>query len=205
MAADSRWGSSDRSRRLRWRFRGAWQWPTFAVMTVVDGALVHWLPLAGERTGLVPALLLVGVLNLMTVAVLGRLVGALVRRRRRDLPKVVADDYAGTGLILALAVVFLAIGLAHHPAVTDAREAFSEQSAAVRRWVALHGDAFTRAHVEQADTLRVDRDLFRTCVPSVDPLRWTCVIVDTSVAPPRVRPDTDRESNRSMNRSLGFR
>ncbi len=50
----------DRVRRLRWRLRGAVLWPTFAVLTVADGVLLHLLPIAGDVIGLVPALLLAG-------------------------------------------------------------------------------------------------------------------------------------------------
>src|SRR4051812_17810009 len=39
---------SVRWRRLRWRLRGAWQWPAFAVLTVVDALLVARLPFQGE-------------------------------------------------------------------------------------------------------------------------------------------------------------
>ena len=34
--------------RLRWRLRGAWQWPTFVVLLVVNAVLLSELPLAGE-------------------------------------------------------------------------------------------------------------------------------------------------------------
>ena len=39
---------SIRLRRLRWRLRGAWQWPVFAVLTVVDAVLIARLPFQGE-------------------------------------------------------------------------------------------------------------------------------------------------------------
>lgn len=205
MATDTDVQGLDRVRRIRWRLRGAWQWPLFAVMTVLDAALLHWLPLAGDGTGWVPALLLAGCLNLIAIAVLGGPGGWLLRRRRPDLPKIVADDYAGTALLGLVAVTFLVIGLVHRPQVVSGREAFADQSQAVRRWVLAHGDAFTRAHVDSADTITVDTDLYRTCVPSPDPRRFTCVYVDTSSEPPVVRADDNRESNASLNRQAGFR
>jgi hypothetical protein len=194
-----------RLRRLRWRMRGAWLWPTFAGVTLGDALLLHWLPLAGDGTGFIPALLLAACLNLIGVAVLGGLGGVLLRRRRPDLPQVVAQDYAGTAVVLAVAGVFLAVGLVHRPEVADDRAAFAAQSAAVRRWVAAFGDPLTRAHVDRADTLRLDEDLYRTCIPQIDPRRWLCVYVDTSAAPPAVRRDANRESNASLNRPGGFR
>jgi hypothetical protein len=194
-----------RLRRLRWRLRGAWLWPTFAIVTVLEMPLLHWLPLSGERTGLVGALLLAACLNLIAVAVIGGLGGAALRRRRRDLPKVVADDYAGTAALALVAVVFVAVGLAHRPETVAEREAFGEQSLAVQRWLAANGGLFERAHAGAATTLRIDADLYRTCVPTRQPRRWLCLVVDTSASPPTVRPDPNHESNASMNPRGGFK
>src|SRR4051794_33586690 len=97
-------------RRLRWRLRGAWLWPAFVVVTLLEIPLLHWLPLAGERTSAIGALLLAGTLNLIAVALLGGLGGIALRRRRRDLPKVVADDYAGTAALALVAAVFVVVG-----------------------------------------------------------------------------------------------
>ena len=192
-------------RRLRWRLRGAWLWPAFAVVTALEVPLLHWLPLAGERTGVVGALLLAGSLNLIAVALLGGLGGVALRRRRRDLPKVVADDYAGTAALALVATVFVAVGLAHQPELADQREAFDEQSLAVRRWLDANADGFERAHISAATTLRIDADLYRTCVPTRDARRWLCLFVDTAASPPGVRPDPNRESNASFNPRGGFR
>jgi hypothetical protein len=185
-------------RRLRWRLRGAWLWPTFAVVTVLEMLLLHWLPLAGERTGLIAALLLAACLNLIAVVLVGGLGGVALRRRRRDLPKVVADDYAGTAALALVAFVFVAVGLAHRPEIHAEREAFGAQSLAAQRWVEANGGLFERAHVRAATTLRIDAGLYRTCVPTLQPRRWLCVIVDTALSPPRVKPDPNRESNASM-------
>lgn len=51
MDAPARSERGDRLTRLRWRVRGAWQWPAFVLLTLADAALLHWLPLAGEGTG----------------------------------------------------------------------------------------------------------------------------------------------------------
>ena len=39
-------------RRLRWRMRGAWQWPAFAVLTLVDALLITRLPFYEEGPGM---------------------------------------------------------------------------------------------------------------------------------------------------------
>jgi hypothetical protein len=195
----------DRRRRLRWKLRGAWLWPAFTVATLLEMLLLHWLPLAGEGTGMLAALLLAGCLNIIAVALFGGLGGVWLRRRRPDLPKVVADNYAGTAALAGLAVVFVVVGIAHRPEISDEHDDFARQRAAVARWVRLHGDAFTRAHVSAATTLRVDAGLYRTCLPSPDPLRWTCVVVDTAATPAHVRRDANRESNASWNPRGDFR
>ena len=46
--------------RLRWRMRGAWLWPSFAIAVFGDAVLMHELPLSGDSTGLFPALLEAG-------------------------------------------------------------------------------------------------------------------------------------------------
>lgn len=192
-------------RRLRWRLRGALLWPTFALVTVLEMLFMHWLPLAGERTDLVPALLLAGCSNVIAVALLGGLGGVALRRRRPDLPKVVADDCAGTAALALVAIVFVVVGLAHRPEVAERRAAFGEQSLAVRGWVDVNGDRFERARVGAATTLRIDTDLYRTCLPGRDPRRWLCLIVHTDSSPPGVTRDPNQQSNASWNPRGDFR
>src|SRR3982074_3479070 len=88
--------------RLRWRIRGAWMWPTFVVPPVPAGGRVHEPPVRGGGMGLLPGVLVAGFSNLFTVAVLAPLIGRLLRRRRTDLPRLIATDYAGTVLLLAV-------------------------------------------------------------------------------------------------------
>jgi hypothetical protein len=192
-------------RRLRWRLSGAWLWPTFVVVTLLEMALLHWLPIAGDGSGWIASLLLAGSLNVVAIALFGGLGGVLLRRRRRDLPKVVADDYAGLAALGAVALAFLVAGLVHRPELVAEHEAFARQSVAVRLWVEANGDDFARAHVDAADSVQVDRDLYRTCVPGPTPKRWLCLIVDTSHQPPRIRRDRSRESNASQNPRGVFR
>jgi hypothetical protein len=192
-------------RRLRWRLRGAQLWPLFAIVTVLEMPLLHWLPLSGERTGLLAALVLAGCLNIIAVALVGGLGGVVLRRRRPDLPKVVADNYAGTAALGAVALAFVGFGIAHRPAIADEHASFGEQQVAVRRWVLVHGDSFTLAHREAATTLLIDTDLYRTCMPGPDPRRWLCLIVETGPSPPRVTRDPNHESNASFNPRGSFR
>jgi hypothetical protein len=196
-AADRRdpWGPR-RLRRLRWRLRGAWQWPTFAALTVADAILLHELPIAGDGPAWVAALLLATFFNLLAVAVAGPLLGLLVRRRRRDLPSVVAADYGGTIALVATAAILVGLGLANRPAIVERQRAFSAQSAAVRQWVA-HADVAPefRRNVDRADTIAWEDDYFRTCIPADDGEHALCLFVDASVSPPGIRVDPNRAPN----------
>ena len=191
----------DWATRMRWRMRGAWMWPTFAALTVLDGVLIHERPLAGDATGLVPALILAAVFNLVAVAALGRMGGWLLRRRRRDLPAVVAHDYAGTVCLFAVALLVALVGALNAPAVEERRADFSAQSAAARRWFLTQAPPAYRRNLRRADSLRLGANLYRTCVPGPDPRRALCLFLNTEQHPPGVRLDPNREPNESFARA----
>src|SRR3954447_6687761 len=115
--------------RLRWRLRGATMWPCFPVALLFDAVLLHWLPISGDTApDLFAAALLAFFFNLVAVAVGAPLLGRFVRRRWGGLPKVVADDRAGTALIAAVAAVLLVVGLVHRPSMQRQARAFDAQA-----------------------------------------------------------------------------
>lgn len=181
--------------RLRWRMRGAWQWPTFAALTLAEGVTLQVLPISGRGpAGLVPALLLATALNLVVVAALAPLSAALVRRRRRDLPHPIAADYCGTTLLALLFAGLLAAGAVNHSAVER------EQRDRAASAVAAAGYVHTQARdylgtLGQATTLRVEPGMYRTCVPGGDPERPLCLFVNTDQSPPGVTRDRERVPN----------
>jgi hypothetical protein len=181
--------------RWRWRMRGAWMWPAFALLTLADALLLHELPIAGEGTGIVPGFLLAGFFNLAALAVVAPAVGALLRRRRPDLPRVVARDYAGTGLVFLVTAGLLAGGLVHRPKVQERERDLRAQAAAARDFVIQRAPPEFRAGFGSANTLKLEDDLFRTCVPGRDSRRAYCVFVRTDSEPPRVSEDANREPN----------
>jgi hypothetical protein len=190
--------------RLRWRMRGAWLWPAFFGLTAIDGALIVLLPpYDGAPQQLLGGVLLAGFANLLAIAVAAPLAGRLLRRRRPDLPRMIANDYAGTALLVALGATVLAGGLAHRPAVASERE----ERAAV--WAAVH-DFVTAQAVEwrgglaQVDALRLEDDSYRACVPGDDPRRWLCLIVDTDQRPAGVVRDASMEPNDALRTVGGF-
>jgi hypothetical protein len=194
-----RWG------RLRWRRRGAWLWPAFVIATLLEMVLLHELPVEGDTTGWVGAMLAAGCLNLIAVALVSRVGGALLRRRRSDLPRVVAEDYAGSAALAIVAACFVVAGVVHRSAISEHRAAFDEQLLVVHSWVTEHGDAFANEHLSLADTVVVDTDLFRTCVPTPDPKRSLCLVVDTKRSPPTVKLDPNHEPNARFSPRGGFR
>jgi hypothetical protein len=183
--------------RLRWRLRGAWMWPAFAGLTAFDGLLLHARPIAGDSIGVVAGLLLACLFNLVAVAVVAPLTGAVVRRVwRPDLPRIVAHDYAGTALLVLVAAALLAGGLAHHPAVRERQADFRAQAAAVRDYVVHQAPAYFH-RLPDATTVRLDSDLYRTCVPR-GPTRRLCLLVNTDQSPPGIRRDPSGEPNESL-------
>jgi len=192
--------------RLRWRLRGALLWPAFVVLTLVDAVLLGWLPIAGDGgTGFVPALLVGFFFNLVAVAVLAPIAAALLRRRRRDLPKVVATDRAGTVLVVLVTAGLLLGGLAHRSEVVEARHDFAMQQMAAQRFIARQAPPEFRARARESDSLKLEDDLYRTCVPGNDPERHFCVLVRTDGVPPGITVDDSRETNADLNAPGGFR
>ena len=179
-------------------------WPAFAVLTVFDGLLLHLRPIAGEHIGVVEGLLLGCLFNLVAVAVVAPMVGAVVRRRwRPDLPRIVAHDYAGTALVLAVSVGVVVAGLAHHPQVRERKADFRAQAVAVRSYVIAQAPGYVR-QLPRATTLRLESDLYRTCVPGGSERRL-CLIVNTDQSPPGVSRDPSAEPNESLARAGAYR
>src|SRR5690349_24484782 len=118
--AASREGFAVWRARLRWRLSGAWLWPTFCVLVVVDAVLLARLPFSGGRSSLLGALLAAGFFNVIVVAVVPRPGGALVRRYRPALPREIAADRAGAIGLVVLSAALLAGGLAHRPTLRAA-------------------------------------------------------------------------------------
>jgi 4-amino-4-deoxy-L-arabinose transferase-like glycosyltransferase len=190
-------------RRLRWRLRGAWQWPAFIVLTLVDGVLLTVLPpYEGGPPAVFPGVLLAATFNLLAVAVVAPLVGLLVRRRRPDLPRAIASDYAGTWLLAGITVTLAIGGIAHHGAAA----AEQERKQAVAR--AMHDYVITRAPDYQAglahiDAIRIEPGRYRTCIPGHDPEHALCLYVTTDQDPPGVVRDPSEEPNSVFHRTPG--
>jgi hypothetical protein len=190
-------------RRLRWRMRGAWQWPAFTVLTLADGILLVTLPpYDGAPENLFPAVLLAGFVNLLAVAVAAPALGAVLRRRRPDLPRLIASNYAGAALLCAITALFAAGGLLHRSAVA-AEEAREQAVAAAVHDYVLAREPQLRSSLSTIDLIRIDSDYYRACIPGEDARHWMCLFVTTDQQPPGVTRDTEEVGNGPAYRPYG--
>jgi hypothetical protein len=184
-------------RRLRWRLRGAWQWPAFMALTLVDAVLLVLLPpYHGAPEHLFPGVLLAGFVNLLAVILLAPPLGRLLRRRRPDLPRLVAANYAGAAMVSAVTALLVGGGLAHRSEVRaeDARE--QAVAAAMHDFVVEQAPQH-RGSLGAIDAIRLDEDYYRACIPGQEPRRWFCLFVSTDQQPPGITRDTEEVSNSS--------
>src|SRR4051794_8585677 len=184
---------SVRWRRLRWRLRGAWQWPAFIVLTVIDAVIVARLPFQGGGTDAMGAFLVAGFFNLLAVALLAPAFGWLLRKRRRDLPFVIARDYAGTALLIAIFCAVLAGGLVHRSALIEERADQRAMFGAVHNYVVETEPRFV-VGLGAIDSVRLEADHYRACVTGPEKLPL-CLFVNTDQDPAGVTRDPSREPN----------
>ena len=166
--------------RMRWRRRGAWLWPTFVLLTGVDAVVVHTLPFLGDSQSLAGGVIAALVINLLLVVLLSRPLGAVLRRRRTDMPTAVARNYAGTAAVLIVPLLLVLAGLLHRPAIENQQRMLDD---AIVRAIAYIGDRAPdvfRANVQHTDTFTIQAGtVYRTCVPNQTGTRTYCVIVNT--------------------------
>jgi hypothetical protein len=153
-------------------------WPAFAVLTIVDAVVGHQLPPAGDTESVFAAALLGCGLNLAGVVLLSWPIGALIRRARPDLPMVVARDYGGTLVIVAVTASLLAVGLAHRSTVLAHRDALREAMVRAEAWIGDRAPAEFRREVASMSVFTIQEGrIYRACVRS-ERARTFCVVVD---------------------------
>ena len=187
--------------RLRWRLRGAWQWPAFVVLTVLDGVLLDACcrSTRAARRACSPGVLLAGFVNLLAVAVIAPLVGLRA-----------APPPAGPAELIAARL------RGHVAAARRSRAAFAGRRArrTGRRCAAESARGRGRARDARLRDLagaRVPRAGWprstpcgssptataRAC-PGRDRERWLCLFVSTDQQPPggHARPRSGAERHR---------
>jgi hypothetical protein len=189
--------------RVRWRLRGAWMWPSFLAITLLDGLILHLLPPIGTGVDLIPAILLAIFGNLIMIGAVAPWLARRTWNRRPAAepgapPKAqleVLTDRIGTGLLLATVVGVLAAGLAARPTVVSETRDTERNADAFRSLILSRGDNELIRNLETANTVRLGEDFFRTCVARDDRRHYFCAFIDTSKDPPDVDVDGSAEPN----------
>jgi hypothetical protein len=189
--------------RIRWRLRGAWMWPTFITVTLVDGLILHLLPPIGTGVDLIPAILIATFGNLVLIGAVAPWLAKRTWKRRPAAepgapPRAqleVLSDRIGTGLLVATIVGVVAAGLAARPTVVSETRDTEANAKAFRSLILNSGDKELIRNLETANTARLAEDYFRTCVARDDRERYFCAFVDTSKDPPDVDVDGSAEPN----------
>ena len=190
--------------RVRWRHSGAWLWPTFAALVIVDALLAHAWPATQDHESFAAAALVAVFLNLLAVLLLSRPFGALIRRARPDLPTVVARNYGGTLAVGLVTAGVLATGLAHHATVVANENAMRDAMARAEAWIGARAPDEFRRNVQLSDTFVIEPgSIYRTCVPGRVPGRNYCVIVRTHLPFARSVTFAGHEPNALFSEGVG--
>jgi hypothetical protein len=200
---------------MRWRLLGAWRWPLFLVITVLDALIVVWLPPNGTSALFVPALVICSFGNLFLIGAvapwLARRIAARQGVARPPSPsfppanhvELLTDRIASVALALGLVGLLIA-GLGNHKVVVAATDRLARGGTAARDFALVHGppDVRRNARAANINSHELQQDgLFRMCIPYDDPTRAFCMYVDASRKPPSVRLDHDSRPNGAVFRN----
>ncbi|MBA2439627.1 MAG: hypothetical protein ACR2FZ_05255 [Thermoleophilaceae bacterium] len=204
--------------RLRWRLHGAWQWPAFALFTLVDGVVLDLLPpLGAARMDLILGVLIATFANLFLVGAVAPFLTRRLSRRREaalaasgagrtgpapphEVEREVLQDRVGTALLAAGLVAVLVSGLANRPVTVSETEATEEVGRELRSYVVRSGSEELNRNLETANTIRLSEGYFRACIARDDRRRYVCLFVDTTSDPTAVREDRDARPNSAFAR-----
>ena len=206
--------------RLRWRLRGAWQWPAFALLTALDGLVLDRLPpQAPDNLNFIEGVLIATFANLVLVGAMAPFLTKRLARRREaalaaagDLApspesaqarREVLQDRVATGLLAAGFAAALVSGIGNRPAIVSETEATEEVGRQLRDYVARSGSEELRRNLETANTIRLAEGYFRVCIARDDRRRHVCLFVDTNKEPTQVRRDPSAEPNSTLVPSYG--
>jgi len=177
------------ARRLRWRLRGAWMWPAFAIFTIGDGLILHFLPPNETGVRLIPGIIIASFANLFLVGAIANWIARrLVARERRvhgqerrdPLPPEVILDRTATILLSLAAIGLVVAGLGNRPVIVSETNATHEAAIRARNYVLAHGTPQAKTNLEDANTRRLAAGYFRVCVNLNNRSRAFCMFVDTN-------------------------
>jgi hypothetical protein len=183
--------------RLRWRLRGAMQWPAFVLFTLLDAVVISELPPSVVKE----PNLIVGVLaatfgNLVRIgAVAPFLARRLAQRESDETGREVLQDRTATVLLAVGLLACLVSGLANRPVIVSETEATEEVGRQLRAYVERSDSDELRRNLETANTIRLSDGYFRVCISRDDRRRNVCLFIDTEKDPTEVRRDPSAQPN----------
>jgi len=190
------------TRRLRWRLRGAWMWPVFALLTLGDGLLLHYLPPNRSGVRIVPGLIIASFANLFLIGVIAPFIARRLATRERQaskvegrepIPREVLLDRSASVLLVLATIGLVVAGLGNRPVIVSETRATEDNAHLVETYVNAHGTAEVKANLQTANSKRLAEGYFRTCINLNDRSKAFCMYVNTkkrTVVPDRsTRPN----------------
>lgn len=192
--------------RLRWRLRGATQWPAFVVFTLLDGVVLDRLPpVATTGLNYIEGVLIATFANLLLLGALAPFLARRLSRRARPAPAgavgppeaehEVLRDRTATVLLGVGLLACIVSGLANRPVIVSETEETQRAAVAVQDFVRHMNNEELDRNLETANTVRFGDGIFRTCIARDDRNSFYCLKVDTNVRPTRITRDPSGEPN----------
>jgi hypothetical protein len=183
-------------------------WPTFIVVTLLDGLLINKLRPPGDQISVIGDIIIATFVNLVLIAAVGPWLARRVWKRRPAAkpgapPKAqfeVLSDRMGTGLLLATVLGLVAAGLAVQPTIVSETKESERNAKAFRSFILNRGDDELIRNLETANTIELGDALFRTCVARDDRRHYFCTLIDAGKNPPDIDVDPSAEPNSTYRR-----
>ena len=197
------------ARRLQWRLRGAWMWPAYAVLTLLDAVILHELPPIRTGVDFIPALIVSSFTNLFLMGAVAPWLGKRLAQREREsdgngVPLAVRveilKDRSAAALLGMATLGVLAAGLATRPLIVSETKDTERNAELVREHVIADAPHEIQRNVDTANTVRLEEGYFRTCINYDDRTRAYCVFVDVDAEPPTVKRDPSTIPNQEFKR-----
>ena len=192
------------ARRLVWRLRGAWMWPAYAVLTVLDALILHALPPVSGGVNFIPGLILSSFCNLFLMGAVAPWLGKRLAKREdgSGVPFAVRaevfKDRTAAVLLVTATLGLVVAGLAARPLIVSETRETERNAELVRDHVLAEAPSEVQRNLETANTVKLEDGYFRTCVNYDERDRAYCLFVDVDAEPPIVRKDPSTLPNQEF-------
>ena len=194
-------------RRLRWRLRGAWQWPAYAVLTLLDAVILHELPPIRTGVDFIPGLIVSSFTNLFLMGAVAPWLGKRLAQHEHasggngvplSVRTEILKDRSAAALLAIATLGIVAAGLATRPLIVSETEDTERNAELVREHVLAEAPHEIQRNLDTANTVKLEPGYFRTCVNYDERDRAYCLFVDVDAEPPVVRRDPSTLPNQDF-------